>query len=173
SRFGPEFETLRLRRRMLPRRRIHLVPVGFGDPPGVEVDEGLRQRPVTRLMRPQEGTQGQRAMRRGLLLDRDADPERRVAADIEGRKAFAQPARAGKQIDNAESGWQIRGLSNSGCRLYTRSGRRGQEANGGYRRQADPLADDVRDPGQGHEAGNGAEACVARARLPVSAGWKG
>jgi hypothetical protein len=95
-----------------------------------------------------------------------------VAADFEGRKSLAQPARAGKQIDDAESGWQIRGLSISGCRLYTRSGRRGQEANGGYRRQADPLPDDVRDPGQGHEAGNGAEARVARARLPVSAAWK-
>src|SRR5690606_9283644 len=147
-------------------------PVGLRDQSGVEVDEGLWQRPETRLMRPQEGAQGQRAMRRGLLLDRDADPERRVAADIEGRKALAQPAWAGKKIDDAESGWQIRGPSNSGCRLYTRSGRRGQEANGGYRRQADPLADDVRDPGQGHEAGNGAEARVARARLSVSAAWK-
>jgi hypothetical protein len=52
-----------------------------------------------------------------------------------GRKSLAQSARTGKQIDDAESGWQIRLLTKSIQPVYTRFEAKGQEANGGYRRQ--------------------------------------
>ena len=42
-------------------------------------------------------------MGRGLLLDRDPDPERRMSVLDEGSKALAKSAWTGEQIDNAES----------------------------------------------------------------------
>ena len=50
-------------------------------------------------------------MSRGLLLDRDTDPERCVAILDKGSEPLAKSARAGKQINNAESGRQIRFLT--------------------------------------------------------------
>jgi hypothetical protein len=70
----------------------------------------------------QERAKRQGPMGRCLLLDRDADPERRMAVLDKGRKSLAKPAGTGKQIDNAESGRQIRLLtiSFSRCILGSR-----------------------------------------------------
>ena len=63
-------------------------------------------------MFPQERSHRQGPMRRCLLLDRNADPEGPVPITNERGKPLAQPAWTGKQIDNAESGRQIRLLTN-------------------------------------------------------------
>jgi hypothetical protein len=62
-------------------------------------------------MFPQKRPQPECPMSRGFLLDRDADVEGRVVTHLEAGETLAQPARTGKQIDNTEFGWQIRGLS--------------------------------------------------------------
>ena len=63
---------------------------------------------MTRTVLAQERAQRQGPMGRRLLLDRDADPERRMVVLDKGSEPLAKSARAGKQIDNAEGCWQIR-----------------------------------------------------------------
>lgn len=60
-------------------------------------------------------------MGRRLLLDRDANPERRMTVLDEGGEPLAKSARAGKQINDAESGRQIRLLTDFIQPVYTRS----------------------------------------------------
>lgn len=60
-------------------------------------------------------------MCRSLLLHGNPDMERVLAANFQRGEPFSKAPRTCKQIDNAESGWQIRDLSNSDHWLYTRS----------------------------------------------------
>lgn len=75
---------------------------------------------MTRPVLAQERAQRQGPMSRRLLLDRNADPERRMAVLDEGSEPLAKAARAGEQIDNAESGRQIRLLTNFIQPVYAR-----------------------------------------------------
>ena len=86
----------------------------------MEIDEFFRQDAMTHAVHAQERAQRQGPMGRRLLLDRYADPERRMAVLDQGSKPFAKSARTGKQIDNAESGRQIRLLTNFTQPVYTR-----------------------------------------------------
>ena len=169
--FGTEFQAARLIDGDAPCFGVDRRPVRFGDLPRMEVDELLGQGVVPCLVFPQECAQCQGAMCRGLLLDRDADPEGRMPVLDEGGKALAKSARTGKKIDDTESGWQIRLLTKIIHRVYTRFGSEDQEARDGYCRQADPLPDDGRDQGQGHQARAGAPPGAACARLPLSASF--
>jgi hypothetical protein len=85
----------------------------------VKPHEGFRQLAVSRAEGAKEGTQPQRSVRGRFLLDRDADMERGSPVYIEGGKSLAESAWTCKQIDNAESGWQIRNLSKSDQSMYT------------------------------------------------------
>ena len=65
---------------------------------------------------------------------------------------IAKSARAGEQIDNAESGRQIRLLTNFIPPVYTRFRYENQDGCDRYRGSADPLPNDVGNQGKGHEA---------------------
>lgn len=91
-------------------------------------------------------------MGRYLLLDRDADPERYMSVLDEGCKTLAKSAWTGKQIDNAESGRQIRLLTKYIQSVYTGFQVKDQGARDRYRKQTDSFPDDGRDQGEGHEA---------------------
>ena len=60
----------------------------------------------------QESAQRQSPVSRYLLLDRNSDMERFVPPFDEGREPLAESTWTRKQIDNAESGGQVRLLMN-------------------------------------------------------------
>lgn len=86
----------------------------------MEIDEPVGQGAVTNLIFAQKRAQCQRSMSRSFLLDRDADPERRMSILSEGRKTLAKSARTGEQVHNTESGRQIGLLTKIVQPLYTR-----------------------------------------------------
>jgi hypothetical protein len=139
----------------------------------MEIDELFRQAATTCTVLAQEGAQRQGPMGRCLLLDRDADPERRVAILDKGCKPLAKSAGAGEKIDDAESRRQIRLLTNFIQPVYTRFRDENQDACDRYRGSADPVPHDGRDQGKGHEARASAKAGVARARFPIPAPFEG
>lgn len=118
--FRTEFERTRLRASMPPCIRIDGRPFRFGSKSSVEIDKLCGKGAMAGAMFPQECAQRQGLMGRRLFLDRDADPERRMAILNEGSEPLAKSAWAGKQINYAESGRQIRLLTDFIHPVYTR-----------------------------------------------------
>ncbi len=145
--FGAKLQAARLFGRQRPSLGIHRGPVRFGDQTGMKVDELPRQATMPCAMIPQERAKGQGPMGRCLLLDRKADLEGPMPVVDERGKSLAQPAWTGKKIDDAESGRQIRLLTNCIRRVYTKFMIERQEPCDGYRRPADPFPNDGRDQG--------------------------
>lgn len=108
SRFRPEFEALRSRRCRLPRRRIHLAPVGLRDQSVVEVDEGLWQR------RDAPDTPAGRRARSACDAPRPPSRPRCRSGTARGRRhrgtQSPRPARPGRQTDRRCRKW----LANQG-----------------------------------------------------------
>ena len=127
---------------------------------------------MTRNVVAEERAQRQGPMGRRLLLDRNADPERRTTVLDEGSEPLAKSARAGKQIDNAESGRQIRLLTNFIQPVYTRFKDENQGGCDRYRGPTDPFPDDVGNKGKEHQARAGSQAGIARARFPLPASFQ-
>ena len=85
----------------------------------------------------------------------------------ERSEPLAKSARAGEQIDNAESGRQIRLLTNFSQPVYTGFKYEDQGGCDRYRGPADPFPDDVGNQGKEHQARAGSQAGIARARFPL------
>lgn len=105
----------------------------------MEINELPRQGAVPRPILAQECTQRQCPVSRGLLLDRNADPERRVAVRDEGRKSLAKSAWTGEQINDAEVGRQNRLLTIFSQSVYTRFRNEDQDASDRYCGSKDPI----------------------------------
>src|SRR5690606_8748677 len=105
----------------------------------MEIDELFREDAMTCTVLAQKGTQRQGPMGRRFLLDRNADPERRMAVLDEGSEPLAKSARAGEQIDDTESGRQIRLLTNFIQLVYTRFRDENQDGCDRYCGPADPF----------------------------------
>ena len=75
-----------------------------------------------------------------------------MAVRDEGRKSLAKSTWTGEQINDAESGRQIRLLTIFSQSVYTRFRDEHQDASDRYCGSADPIPHDGRDQGKEHEA---------------------
>ena len=107
---------------------------------------------MTRAVLPKECPKGQGPMRRGFLLNGNADLKWRMPLFAEGSEAFTQPARASKQIDDSKGLGQGTSLIIFLRILYRWFGSKNQACRGRQGRHPDPISNDGKHQGEGHAA---------------------
>src|SRR5690554_6208136 len=91
-------------------------------------------------------------MGRFLFLDGNSNLKRRMTFLDEGRESLAKPARASKQIDDAELGRHTGLLRDFNQPVYTRFTNENQDACDRYCRPTDPFSNDGGNKGPEHQA---------------------